>query len=667
MKHQIKDDFFWLRDPKWPQIENKEILEYLQAENSYAALFFDNYKTTIAKIYEELKARVKLTDQSPYIKKKDYFYYTRTEAEKSYPIFCRKRYSIESNEEILLDVNGLLQDGSFISIGDFSVSPDNTKVAYSIDYNGDERYEIRILDFVTNAYLDDKITNSVGKIVWHEKQQGFFYTKSNEYLRSDKVFFHKLGSLLKEDQLILQEKDPLYNLTIKKSSDLKYLFIEISGHDNNECRFINMQDNAFLLEIVQSRSPKLLYEVDHYCGEFFILTNDSTDDFRLAVTKVSTPSKGYWQTFIETKKEEYFKSFYLSKSYLILNYQVNGLAKIKILDLQNKVIRTLDFDEVAFEALAYTSNFEEDDIRVEYSSLKQPCIVYQYNFILNKLTTLKIDEIPSGFCPDDYQVERLYSNNNGTLIPISLVYKKSEFKVNGSNPLFLYGYGSYGVSISPAFNSNIFSLIDRGFIYAIAHVRGGDDLGYNWYKEAKFLNKKNTFEDFICCSKFLIENNYTKKGNIVVSGGSAGGLLIGVIINSNPELYKAAVLYVPFVDVLNTMLDESLPLTPGEFAEWGNPKEPEYFDYIKSYSPYDNITPQAYPHIYVNTGLSDSRVGYWEPAKWVAKLRSLKTDNNKLIFKIDMKSGHKGPSGRFAILKEKAQDYTFILSSFNLI
>ncbi|KJV55268.1 prolyl oligopeptidase family protein [Orientia chuto str. Dubai] len=664
--NKIRDDFAWLRDREWPkQVKDKSILSYLESENSYADAYFNQYQLMITEIYKELKSRIRLTDQSPYTKKKDYFYYIRTEAEKAYQIFCRKYGSMDAEEEIILDINDLAKQYSFVSIGSFSVSPDNSYVAYSVNYDGSERYTIKVLDLNTNTHLMDEIPQVIGNIVWHEEICGFFYTKTNKYWRSDKVLFHKLNSDLEYDKLILEEKNALYNLVIQKSNDAKYLFIESSGHDNNEYYFVSTKDASLIPYIIQQRMPKVIYDVEHYNGEFFILTNDINENFRLAVTKVENPSQKYWKTFIAFCEGEYLKSFDISKSCLIITYKVNGLSAIKILNFTNNKIKTLNFDEQVFSAIAYTSNFEEDDIRVEYSSLRQPKIVYQYDLVLDKLNILKKNEIPGSFSSEEYEVERLYANNNNTLIPISLIYKKSKFKRDGSNPVFLYGYGSYGISISPSFNSNIFSLVDRGIIYALAHIRGGDDLGYSWYTQAKFLTKKNTFEDFICCSKHLIENNYTSKGNIIISGGSAGGLLIGAVINTNPELYKAAILHVPFVDVLNTMLDSSLPLTPGEYDEWGDPQKPEYFDYIRSYSPYDNIKAQHYPHIYVSAGLSDLRVGYWEAAKWVAKLRSLKTDSNKLILKMNMNLGHSGPSDRFESLKEQAQDYCFVLSLLN--
>lgn len=661
--NKISDDFAWLRDRKWPkQVKDKSILAYLEAENNYADAYFSKYQPMITEIYEELKSRIKLTDQSAYTKKKNYFYYIRTEAEKAYQIFCRKYGSINAQEEIILDVNELAEHCSFVSVGTFSVSPDNNYVAYSVDYDGSERYKIRVLDLKTNTYLADEITQVIGSIVWHEAICGFFYTKTNKYWRSDKVFFHKLNCNPEDDQLIFEEGNALYNLVIQKSSDAKYLFIESSGHDNNEYYFVSTENTSLAPYIIQPRMPKVIYDVEHYNGEFFILTNDINENFRLVVTKVENPSQKFWKTFLEFKENEYLKSFDISKSCLIITYKVNGLSAIKILNFINNEIKTLNFDEAAFSAIAYTSNFEEDDIRVEYSSLRQPKILYQYDLVLGKLNILKKNEVLGNFNSEEYQVERVHANNNGTLIPISIIYKKSKFKRDGSNPMFLYGYGSYGISLNPSFNNNIFSLVDRGIVYALAHIRGGDDLGYSWYTQAKFLTKKNTFEDFICCSKYLIENNYTSKGNIIIGGGSAGGLLIGTVINTNSELYKAAILHVPFVDVLNTMLDSSLPLTPGEYDEWGDPRKQEYFDYIKSYSPYDNINAQRYPHIYVTVGLSDLRVGYWEAAKWVAKLRSLKTDSNKLIFKTNMNLGHSGPSDRFAYLKEQAQDYCFILS-----
>lgn len=662
---EIKDDFAWLRDKEWPQIVDNNILEYLNLENDYAQLFLTPKAEQIEHIYHELKSRVKLTDQTPYHQKKKYLYYARTEEDQSYPIYCRKYSSMEGPEEIILNVNDLAQGYEFINVTSLSISPDNNKLAYAVDYSGGERYEIRVLDLQTQMYHSDKIVDTIGSIVWHQLLNGFFYTKVNESWRPYQVLFHKLGSLVKDDQLILQEDNPLYNLGVDSSSDNKYVFINSSGHNDNECYYVNNNDTEFKPSLIQSRLPNIEYDVEHHNGKFFIITNDISDNFRVVTAVVDSPSSKNWQVFLNPQENEHFTSIDVSKSCLILNYHIDGLSAIKIVNLSNNDVKCLEFDEATFYASSYASNFEEDDIRVIYSSLRQPTIHYKYNVLNKSLSVLKIAEVPGEFNAQDYQVERLYANNNGVLVPISLIYRTDKFKKDGSNPLFLYGYGSYGIAMRPGFNSNIISLLDRGISYAIAHIRGGSDLGHHWYKQAKFLNKKNTFVDFICCSEYLIANNYTSAGNIIISGGSAGGMLIGAVVNSHPELYKAAILHVPFCDVLNTMLDSSLPLTQHEYDEWGNPQDQKYFEYIKSYSPYDNIRVQPYPHMYVTTSLYDSRVGYWEAAKWVAKLRSLKTDNNKLILKIDMNAGHSGASDRFKSMKELAEDYCFIFSLIN--
>jgi oligopeptidase B len=665
---KVQDEYHWLRASGWPdKITDEAVLSYLKEENAY----FDNYMDLLADkkdmFFEELKGRIKLADQSTYIKKDDYFYYTRTEEDKDYTIYCRKFGSTSAPEEILLDVNELAKDQKYTSIGSFSISPDHKLIAYSVDFTGGEKYTLKIFNLETKIYLADQIENTIGSIVWHEDQSGLFYTPTDDKWRHDKVLFHKLGTKNIDDNLIFHEKDPLYYVSVGKSSSKDYIFITVSGHDSNEMYFITMTDKTFTPQLVLARKDRIQYSIDHNGPFFYQYTNDGAKNFQILRAESNDYSATKpWSTYIAEKKDKYLSSFDLTQNYLLMDYKVKGLAELVAQNLDNEAQQVLNFPENTYTASIYSTNFKENDIRVDYSSLARPNTVYSYDFNSNELSTLKVQEIPSGFDPEEYATERLFVKTDGVEVPVSLFYKKSLFKGDGSNPLYLYGYGSYGLSIAPSFRNSAVSLVNRGFIYAVAHIRGGDDLGHDWYEAAKFLNKKRTFSDFIAVADELISLNYTSEGNIVIVGGSAGGMLVGNVINQRPELFKAAIAHVPFVDVLNTMLDENLPLTPGEYKEWGNPKDKDYFEYMKSYSPYDNVSQQNYPSLFVTAGLSDPRVGYWEAAKWVARLRDRKLGDNIIIFKTNMSFGHAGASGRFDYLKEAADDLVFITNIFKV-
>lgn len=660
---KIQDEYFWLRDIEWPKVNDKEILSYLNKENEYSDTFFKDFSNQKEILFEEMKSRIQLTDQSPYTKEDDYYYYSRTESELDYPIFCRKYKSTESKEEIILDVNELAKGQKYTRLGALSISPDHQLLAYSVDHRGDERFEIKILDLKTRMFLSDIIPNTIGNLVWHERLDGFFYTPTNEQWRHDKIMFHKLNDDYKNDKLIYQEQDPVFNVGVSKSSSKKFIFLDVSGHDSNESYYVEMEDESFSPHLIEPRKEKIEYDVDHGEDDFYIYINDISRNFRIVKADPKNPGSKYWKSYIDAN-DDYLTNFDITKDYIVLNYKKNGLSHIKIRRLKDEKEQIIHFPETSYEAGAGAMNYLENDIRVAYSSLKRPSTTYQYDFDKDVLNVLKEQVIPSGFDSNEYEVERVWADNQGVKIPISLLYKKSLFQKNGSLPLYLYGYGSYGVGMSASFRSTIFSLVNRGVIFAIAHVRGGDDLGFDWYESAKFLNKKRTFDDFAACTKYLITEQYTGEGNIIIMGGSAGGLLVGNAINNNPELYKAAIAHVPFVDLISTMLDETLPLTPGEYKEWGNPKEKEYFDYMMTYSPYDNVKKANYPTLFITAGLSDPRVGYWEAAKWVAKLRENNTGPNKIYLKTNMDFGHSGASGRFDYLKEIADDYIFILHNF---
>lgn len=665
---KIQDEYTWLRADGWPSnVTDKEVIAYLEEENKYFKKYITPHEVEKNAFFEELKGRIKLDDQSTYTKKDDFYYYSRTEADKDYPIYCRKKGSTESQEEIILDVNELAAGKDFTAIGALSISPDHNLMAYSVDFTGGEKYTIKVYDLEKKKFLQDEVPDTIGAIVWHETIPGFFYSPTDEKWRHDKLKFHKLSTDVKDDKLILHEPDPLYNVGAGKSSSKDYIFININGHDSNEMYYIDMQDESLTPKLFSKRKDQIFYSINDDGKYFYKHTNDAAKNFHI----LRAESKNYaantkWQIYIKEARDKYLSSFDITQNYLLLNYQVKGLAENVVHYLKSASQKVLNFPEAAYTAGIYSTNFKEDDIRVNYSSLARPSTVYNYDFNSNKLTVIKVQEIPSGLNPDDYQVERIFAKTNGAEVPISLFYKKSLFKKDGSNPLYLYGYGSYGISVPPAFRNSAISLVDRGFVYAIAHIRGGDDLGHDWYEAAKFLTKKLTFSDFIASADTLVQEKYTSSGNIVIMGGSAGGMLIGNVINQRPQLFKAAIAHVPFVDVLNTMLDADLPLTPGEYKEWGNPAEKDYFEYIKSYSPYDNVKAQNYPHLFVTAGLSDPRVGYWEAAKWVARIRDRKLDNNIVLYKTNMSFGHGGASGRFDYLKDTAEELVFIMNVFDI-
>ncbi len=659
---KIDDEYNWLRGTGWPEkITDKEILNYLTEENDY----FNHFMSPLAKekdlIFEELKGRIKLADQSTYVQKDDYYYYSRTEEDRDYTIYCRKHGATQNPEEIILDVNKLAEGKKFTTIGAFAMSPDHKLMAYSVDFTGGEKYVITIFDLENQKFLTDEIKNTIGSIVWHENGQGFFYTPVDENWRHDKVMFHRVGTKSSEDKLIYHEKDVLYSVSVNKSSSKKFMFINTGGHDSSESYFFPMSDKSFTPVLIKKRTDEILYSVDHGVNNFYMYTNDGAKNFKLLITN---DIKQDWQEYIKEEEGKYLSAFDITEQYILLNYKHNGLPLIVVKELKDGKTKEIKFHDESYTAYGYSTNFEHNDLRIDYSSLSRPNTVYQYSFNNEKLDILKVQEIPSGFNSEEYETKRIFAQSGNVEVPITLLYKKSLFKQDGSNPLYLYGYGSYGYAVPPVFRNSAISLVDRGFVFAIAHIRGGDDLGHDWYEAAKFLTKKRTFDDFIASAQKLIKEKYTSKGNIVIVGGSAGGMLIGDVINEKPELFKAAIAHVPFVDVLNTMLDETLPLTPGEFKEWGNPKEKEYFDYIKSYSPYDNIKAQNYPNLMVTAGLTDPRVGYWEAAKWVARLRNKKIDDNLIIFKTNMDFGHRGASSRFDYLKEAADDIVFILKIF---
>ena len=660
------DSYYWLNER-----ENAEVIGYLQEENRYAEFMMKDTEALQNMLFEEMKARYKKDDASlPYFFNR-YWYIVRYEKGKEYPIFTRKKETLEAQEEIMLDANVLAEGFSFFEMGSAAVSPDNRLATFSTDTIGRRIYEVKVKDLQNDEILKDLIPNTTGKTVWANDNRHFFYIRKDKNLRPFQVFRHELGTDSSEDVLIYHEEDDTFDLNIFKTKSLDYIFIASSSTISDEHRYISADDPYAEFKILQQRTPHLEYSVEHYENEFFIITNaDEATNFKLVKTQVANSSKKYWQEVITHREDVLLEGFEIFKNYLVLEERKDGLLQIRIIENKSGQSHYLPFSDPAYTAfIGINLEFDTELLRYGYTSLTTPVSTYEYNMRTNEHILLKQQEVLGGnFKPENYVSERIWaeSRDGSTKIPVSLVYHINTAK-NAKTPLLLYGYGSYGHTVDASFSNVRLSLLDRGFIYAIAHVRGGEYLGRNWYEDGKMLNKINTFFDFIDVAKYLIGENYTSSEHLYAMGGSAGGLLMGAISNIEPDLFNGIVAQVPFVDVVTTMLDDSIPLTTGEYDEWGNPQDKIYYDYIKSYSPYDNIEAKEYPHMLITTGLHDSQVQYWEPAKWVAKLRELKTDSNMLIFKTDMSSGHGGASGRFESLKDDALELAFMLKLENKI
>lgn len=667
------DNYAWLRDKHWPEIKDKAILAHLNAENAYTASIFRPLNGIQENLYQELRGRIQEEDSTYPINEDGFLYYSRTEKGKNYTIHCRKKINSQK-EEVILDENELAKKKGFFNLGAYEFNHNHQLLTYSTDNSGQERYTLRIKDLKTGKLLSDVLENTAaGIIIWHKKVNGFFYIALDEKLRANRVFFHKVGEPQVKDTLIYQEKDETYssseNSGLRYSSDRHYAFLDFKSSDSWESHYIDLESESLVPQIVIPRMKGKIYKADYLKGNFYILINDTGSNFRLVRSTFDKLFSKEWAELIPHNPATYLVNFYMYQSHLVLKQVENGLPKIKVRSLNNikKEEEIPLTKEVSYETNVEFTHSADSYLRIKYSSLVTPETIFEYSFATKEIHLRKTQLILGGFNTQDYQVERIKApSKDGTMIPISLVYKKS-LKKDSGNPVLLYGYGAYGIGTEAGFSSKIISLLDRGFIYAISHIRGGNDMGYQWYVDGKMLNKKHTFEDFIACSEYLIKKGYTSKKKIAIDGGSAGGMLMGYCANERPDLYHAVVATAPFVDVLNTMLDGNLPLTPGEYKEWGNPKDEKYYNYIKSYSPYDNIVAQNYPHMYITGGLNDSRVAYWEPAKWAAKLREHKTDHNLLLLDINMGSGHLGASGRYSYLNDEfAKYYAFLLHVFGL-
>ncbi|MEX1382002.1 S9 family peptidase [Lutibacter sp.] len=654
------DNYYWLN-----QKENPKVIDYLNAENNYYEAKTAHTKTFQEDLFEEMKSRIKEDDESVPYKKNNYYYTTRFETGKQYPIYSRKKESLEAVEEIMFEVNKLAEGHNFYKLSGLSISPNNKYAAFGVDTVGRRDYTLQFKDLKTGELFPEKIYNTSGGAAWATDNKTVFYTQKNPTtLRSEKIFRHILGTDPSLDVEVFYENEEAYSTYVYRTKSDKYLIIGSHSSISTEYRILEADNPTGNFRVFQARERDLEYNIAHYDHNFYVLTNkDNATNFKLMKTSSKETSKENWEDVIPHRADVLLEDISIFKDFLVVEERSNGLNKIRIIRWDNSEDFYLPFEEETYSAgVYYNPEFDTNVIRYGYNSMTTPSSVIDFNVDDKTKDVKKEQQVLGGeFDKNNYKSERLWATaKDGTKVAISLVYKKST-EICKETPLLLYGYGSYGHTIDAGFSSTRLSLLDRGFIFAIAHVRGSEYLGRNWYENGKLLNKLNTFYDFIDCAKFLIDKKYTSAKHLYASGGSAGGLLMGAVINLNPELFKGIVASVPFVDVVTTMLDDSIPLTTGEYDEWGNPNEKEFYDYMKSYSPYDNVKRKNYPNILVTTGLHDSQVQYFEPAKWVAKLRDLKTDNNLLVLHTDMEAGHGGASGRFDALKEIARDYSFII------
>ncbi|MGH2665998.1 S9 family peptidase [Flavobacterium sp.] len=654
------DNYYWLNDR-----ENPEVIDYLNKENKYYNEMTAHTKDFQKSLFEEMKSRIKEDDESvPYLYN-GYYYITRFEIGQDYPIHSRKKGSLEAPEEIMFDCNEMAKGNAYFQLGGVSVSPDNQFATFAVDKKGRRIYTIQIKNLITGEILSDKIENTSGGSVWANDNQTILYThQDKKTLRSDKIFKHKFGTDSKEDVLVFHEKDDTFSVYVYKEKSKKYLVIGSSSTLTSEYQILNANTPDEEFTVFQPRVRGLEYTISHFEDAFYVLTNkDEATNFKLMKTPEAATLKKNWADVIPHREDVLLEDIEIFKDYLVVEERNNGLTKLRIMPWSGTEEYYLPFESETYSAYTSTNvDFDTNILRYGYQSLTTPSSVIDFNMKAKTKEIKKEQQVLGGnFDKSNYVEKRIWViAQDGAKVPISMIHRK-EITQNGKNPLLQYAYGSYGYSMDCTFSTTRLSLLDRGFIFAIAHIRGGEDLGRPWYENGKLLKKKNTFSDFIDCSKFLISSNYTSAEHLYAEGGSAGGLLMGAVINTAPELYNGVIAQVPFVDVITTMLDDSIPLTTGEYDEWGNPNEKEYYDYMLSYSPYDNVKKQKYPNMLITTGLHDSQVQYWEPAKWIAKLRTLKTDTNLLYLNTNMDAGHGGASGRFEALKEIAKEFSFLL------
>tara|TARA_B110000977_G_scaffold95936_1_gene126565 strand:+ start:1166 stop:3226 length:2061 start_codon:yes stop_codon:yes gene_type:complete len=655
------DEFYWLNDR-----ENPEVIDYLNKENDYYNAHTAHTKDFQVSLFEEMKSRIKEDDSSVPYKYNGYWYITKFEKGKDYPIYIRKKESLTASEELLFDCNEMAKGHSYFRLVGLNISPNNHMISYGIDTTGRRQYKLQIKDLKTDKVFKEEISITTGGSTWANDNKTLFYTLKDETtLRSESIYKHLLNTDPKLDELVYKELDDTFGVSVYKTKSKKYLVIGSFSTLTTEYQILNADTPNGDFKMFQARTRGLEYGISHYNSDFYIVSNaDGAKNFKLSKTPDSHTQKEYWVDVIPHRESVMLEDIEIFKDFLVISERENGLNQIKISRWDGTDSYYLPFESETYTAYTLSNiDFDTNILRYGYQSLTTPSSVIDFDMLTKSKTVKKEQEVLGGkFKKENYTSERVWaSSSDGTKIPISIV-RHVNTKKTADTPLLLYAYGSYGYTIDPSFSTVRMSLLDRGFIFAIAHVRGGEYLGRQWYEDGKLFKKKNTFLDFIACSKFLIKNNYTSAKHHYAMGGSAGGLLMGAIINLAPELYNGVVSQVPFVDVVTTMLDDSIPLTTGEYDEWGNPNEKEYYDYMKSYSPYDNVANQLYPNMLVTTGLHDSQVQYWEPAKWVARLRNQDNNTSQLYLQTNMEAGHGGASGRFEALKEIASEYAFILS-----
>lgn len=662
-KHQdIRiDPYYWMNDR-----ENPEVIDYLERENAYFEAIMESTKGLQDELYTEMKSRIKEEDSSvPYLFN-GYYYITKYETGKDYPIYTRRKGSMEAKEEVLFDVNKMAEGYAYYHLGGISISPDNKWVAYAVDTISRRNYTIYIKNLETNEVLEHAISLTTGSCTWGNDNRTLFYSRKDpNTLRPNQIFRHHVGTKALQDELLYTEEDETFVTYVYKTRSRKYIVIGSSSTLSDEFRILDADRPEEKFQLFQERNPQLEYQIEHYKDHFYILTNkDQAKNFKVMKTRIDQTQKEYWKDLIPHRENTLLEGIDLFNEYMVISERSNGLNKLRIVAWKGEKDYYLPFESETYRAgTTQNPEFNTSKLRYTYTSLTTPASIMEFDMDTQENIVLKEQEVVGGkFKKENYISKRLWATaRDGKKIPLSVVYHK-DTPISPQTPLLQYGYGSYGVTIDPSFSSIRLSLLDRGFIYVIAHIRGSEYLGRDWYEDGKMLNKKNTFTDFIDVSKFLIDEGYTSSNHLYAMGGSAGGLLMGAIINMEPKLYKGVVAQVPFVDVLTTMLDDSIPLTTGEYDEWGNPNDKVYYDYIKSYSPYDNIRKADYPNLLITTGFHDSQVQYWEPAKWIARLREYHTGTGVLLLQTNMDTGHSGGSGRFESIKEVATEYSFILN-----
>lgn len=659
-----QDDYYWMGDYFFKGPDSNKVVEYLEAENNYFDKMMAGTNSLQDKLFKEMKNRIKEKDESVPFLKNGYYYYTRMEEGKDYFVYCRKKGSLDAPEEILLDVNKMAEGHTYYSAVGFNISPDNRLMAYAVDTVSRREYEIHFRNLETGKDFDFVIKGTTGGSVWANDNATVFYTAKNPVtLLSEKIMKHKLGTEVKNDLIVYEEKDPTNYIGLSKTKSEKYILINSGGTLSSEVQYLDADNPDFAFKVFQPRMKDVLYDVNHAGDKFYIQTNYNARNFKIMTASPNFTRVDSWEEYIPHDDKVLIENFDVFKDFVVIEERKDGLTQIQVKNTSTGEDHFLSFDDPAYSTgLGYNPGYETNLLRFNYNSLTTPATVFDYDMITRKKVMLKQQAVLGDFNPANYTSERVFAvASDGTRVPVSIVYRKG-FKKDGKAPLLLYGYGSYGNSMDAGFSSVRLSLLDRGFAFAIAHIRGGQEMGRYWYEDGKMMKKKNTFTDFIACADFLLANNYTSKEHLYANGGSAGGLLMGAVVNMRPDLWHGVIAAVPFVDVVTTMSDPTIPLTTNEYDEWGNPENEESYFYMKSYSPYDNVVKRAYPNLLITTGLHDSQVQYFEPAKWIAKLRRENIGKNVLLLHTDMAVGHGGASGRFNALKDRARDYAFLLA-----